>query len=47
MLNDDDGITGVHKFLQHLDELLHIGGVEAGGGLIQDVRSPAPAKAAW
>ena len=37
VLDDEDGIARIHKLLQNLDELVDIGGVEAGGGLVQDI----------
>ena len=45
MLYHNNGITCVRKFLQYLNELLHIIGVQAGGGLIQDIYCLAGAPA--
>ena len=37
VLNYHNGVSGIHKQLQHLDQLVNIRGVQAGSRLIQDV----------
>ena len=37
VLDDHHGVARVHQLLQNLDELVDVGGVEAGGGLVQDI----------
>ena len=37
VLDDHHGVAAVHQPLEHLQELAHIVGVEAGGGLVQDI----------
>ena len=39
MFNDDDGIAPLHQTVQQLHDLFHIGGVEAGGGLVQHINA--------
>ena len=37
VLDNHHGVAAVHQPLEHLQELAHIVGVEAGGGLVQDI----------
>ena len=37
VLDDDDGVAGVHQLLQHLDQAVDVGDVQPGGGLVQDI----------
>ena len=39
MFNDDDGVAPLHQTVQQLHNRFHIGGVEAGGGLIQHINA--------
>ena len=41
MLNDQHGISRVHKLLQHLNKLVDIGGMKARSGLVQNIDGPA------
>ena len=41
MLNHDHGIAAVHEFLQNVNQAVHVGGVQAGSRLVQNVnRAP-------
>ena len=37
VLDDHHRVAHVHQLLEHLNELVHVGGVQAGGGLVQDI----------
>jgi hypothetical protein len=37
VLDDDDGLAGVHQAVEEGEEVLDVGEVEAGGGLVEDV----------
>ena len=37
VLDDHHGVAAVHQPLEHLQQLAHVVGVEAGGGLVQDI----------
>ena len=37
MLDDDDGVARVDQLLQHLDQTVHVGDVQAGGRLVEDI----------
>ena len=41
MLDDDDRVARVDQAVEHLQELLHVGEMEAGGGLVEDVEGAA------
>ena len=41
VLNHHDGVARIAQLVQHLEQQLHIGKVQAGGGLIQDVERAA------
>jgi hypothetical protein len=34
MLDDEEGVTGIDEFLEDSEEVLDVGEVEAGGGLV-------------
>jgi hypothetical protein len=36
MFDDEDGVTGVNEAMQDVDEALHVSGVEADGGFLED-----------
>ena len=37
MLDDDDGVARLHQLVQHLQQQINVGEMQAGGGLVQDV----------
>ncbi len=37
MLDDDDSVAGVAQLVQHFEQQINVGKVQAGGGLVQDV----------
>ena len=41
VLNDHHGIAGIHQGFQHIGQLVYIGHMEPGSGLIQNVDGPA------
>jgi hypothetical protein len=41
VLDDDDGVAGVAQLVQHFEQQVNIGKVQAGGGLVQDVERAA------
>ena len=41
VLDHDDAVAGVHQPLQHLQQSLHVGEVQAGRGLVEDVERAA------
>ncbi len=38
VLDDDHAVAAVHQAVQHADELVHVGHVQAHGGLVQHVQ---------
>ncbi len=40
-ITDDDGVTCICQAVQHVQQLLDVGEVQAGGGLVQDVQGVA------
>jgi hypothetical protein len=36
VLNDDDGMTGIHEALENLEQHAHVIEVQAGGGLVEE-----------
>src|SRR5207245_8898046 len=40
VLDHHDGVAGLHQAVEDLEELLNIGEVQAGGGLVQNVEGP-------
>jgi hypothetical protein len=49
VLDDDHGVAGLHQAPKHLDEALHVGEVQAGGRLVEDVEGAPvpPSTARW
>jgi hypothetical protein len=41
VLDDDDGVARVAQLVQHLEQQVDVGKVQAGGGLVQDVERAA------
>ena len=41
VLDDEHRVAGVHQALQNLEQLLHVGEVQTGGGLVEDVERVA------
>ena len=41
MLNDDHRVAGINQPTENFEQLLDIGEVEAGGGLVEDVQRAA------
>ena len=37
VFDDDDGVASVDEALEHLEEFVDIGEMEAGGGFVEDV----------
>ena len=37
VLDDNDGVAGIHQLLQHLDQPVDVSDVQPGGGLVQDI----------
>ena len=46
MLDDYDGVARVHQLLQHLEQAMHVGCVQAGGRLVQNIHGAASGAAA-
>ena len=41
VLDDDHGVAGLHQAPEHLEQPLHVGEVQAGGRLVEDVEGVA------
>ncbi len=40
MLDDQHRVAGIHQALKDLDQLVHVGGMQADRGLVQHVQRP-------